>query len=88
METNVSDTVQGLRQNLVVVVRHYVPSVLCQIPSGAIAPPAGSCASLLGLLPVGTEQAVFGRKNVEGTEVALPRTFRLSKLLSLPFGVV
>lgn len=70
------NSLQGLGNNLIVVVRQYQPNVTCGPEYGA-PPPVGSCTRPIALVPVSTERKLFGRrKRSADVQEPLPRTFR------------
>ena len=88
----------GQNRNLVVVIRLYIPKVTCGF-GGALAPYA--CDAVLDIMPVATEQLVFGKAGDPATRVIIPRSFvagehdfvlslrfYLSTDLDLPFPVI
>ena len=70
------NSLQGLGNNLIVVVRQYKPNVTCGLEYSA-PPPVGSCTRPIALVPVSTERKLFGRrKRSSDVQEPLPRAFR------------
>jgi len=66
---------KGTNNNLAVVVRRYSPFFKCSTIYGQ-APPIGSCTKVIAIMPVSTDDRVFGwRRKAEVTEPT-PRNFR------------
>ena len=83
--TDVMHATIGENENLVVLVRKYVPYVHC---GGAweTGSPASVCRNTLGLMPVSTQSILFGNVGAPGVQWSLPESISAREWRPSIFG--